>query len=98
MVNKNFKKKDLAKDLHIQKGFSANLSKKLIDDFIEVIIDNIRTGNLILKNIGSFKILKKKERLGRNPKTKEEFIISSRNSISFTPSDKINKAIAKLHE
>ena len=31
----------------------------------------------------------KKERLGRNPKTREEFIISSRKSISFTISKKI---------
>ena len=98
MVNRNFKKEDIAKDLHRKKGFSVNLSKKLIDDFIEVIINNIKSGNLVLKNIGSFKILRKKERLGRNPKTKEEFIISSRNSISFTPSDKLNKTIIKLHE
>ena len=30
---------------------------------------------LNLKNIGTFKIINKKERIGRNPKTKEEFYI-----------------------
>ena len=41
-------------------------------------IEIINKDKLNLKNFGSFKILKKKERLGRNPKTKEEFIISAR--------------------
>ena len=46
-----------------------------------------------IHNFGTFKIKKKNERIGRNPKTKEDVIISSRNVISFTPSKKILKVI-----
>ena len=77
-------------------GFSHNLSKKIINDLIEIIIQNIKSGNLGLKNIGSFNIIKKKERLGRNPKTKEKFIISSRKSIKFTTSKKLLDKLDKL--
>jgi integration host factor subunit alpha len=63
----------------------------LVNDLINIIIDNIKKGDFILKNIGSFKIKDKKERIGRNPKTGKEFIISSRRSISFTPSKKITQ-------
>ena len=48
--------------------------------------NKIKDNDLNLKNLGSFKIINKKERVGRNPKTKEEFLIKPRKSISFTAS------------
>ena len=96
MSNKSLKKKDLVNDLSLKTGFSLNYSKKLIDDFIEIIIQNIKSGQLILKNIGSFKVIYKNERIGRNPKTKKKFLISSRKTISFIPSKKISDNLNKL--
>ncbi len=87
---KNFNKQDIINHLSYKTGYSINLSKKLINDFIDIIIINIRDGNLNLKNIGSYKLIHKNERIGRNPKTKEEFIISSRKSIRFIPSKKLS--------
>jgi len=92
----NLKKIDLVKQLKIKTGFSSNFSKKLINDLIEILSEVIKTGYLNLKNIGSFKTINKKERMGRNPKTKEEFIVSSRKSISFIPSKKLLKNINKF--
>ena len=71
-------------------------SKKIVDDLIKALIHHIKIGNLNLKNVGTFKIIKKKERIGRNPKTKEEFIISSRKSISLTPSKEITEKLKKF--
>ena len=93
MIRKSIKKIDIIKNLSLQTGFSYNFSKKIINDLIEVIILNIGLGSLVLKNIGSFKLIKKKQREGRNPKTKEKFIISARKSIIFTPSKKISKNV-----
>ena len=97
MFKKNLKKIDIAKRLSNKTGYSVNFSKKLINDLVEIIALNIKEDNLTLKNIGSFKKKNKKERIGRNPKTKQEFIINSRKSISFTSStkllDKLNKLI-----
>ena len=89
MFNKKLKKIDLIKNLSNKTGFSSNYSKKIIDDLIEIIIKNIKTGNLNLKNIGKFTLINKKQRIGRNPKTKEEFKIIPRKSISFSLSKKI---------
>ncbi len=89
MDKNNLKKIDLAKNLTNETGFPINLSKKIINDLVEIFISNLKTGSLILKNVGSFKIIDKKERIGRNPKTKEEFVISSRKSISFSSSKKL---------
>ena len=92
MKNK-IKKIDLVKDLSKKSGFSKNFSKKLIDDLIKSLIDILKIGDFNLKNVGSFKIINKRERVGRNPKTKEKFIISSRKTISFNVSKKISKSL-----
>ena len=98
MVEKTFNKKDLVKILNIKTGYSINFSKKLVNDIIEILITNIKYGDFVLKNVGSFKLIHKNKRLGRNPKTKEEFIISSRKSISFTPSKKISNNLSEIYE
>jgi integration host factor subunit alpha len=85
-MNNNISKKVIINNLSNKTGFSNNFSKKLINDFILVLITHIKKKKLNLKNVGTFKLIEKKERLGRNPKTKEQFIICSRKSVSFTAS------------
>ena len=86
MFKTNLKKKDIINCLKKETGLSASLLKKITDDIIDLIITNIKNNNFNLFQIGSFKILKKNERIGRNPKTKEEYAISERKVIRFTPS------------
>jgi len=93
VITNKLKKEDLVKNLVKKKGFSLRLSKEIVDSIIDELIFTIKNDNLILKNIGSFKILKKKERIGRNPRTQEKYLISSRNSISFTTSKKLIKLL-----
>ena len=95
MLNKKIKK-DLIKDITLKTGLSSNVSKKIFNDLVNILILNIKKGSLVLKNVGSFKIVEKKKRIGRNPKTKEEFIISARKTVSFTPSKKIIENLNKL--
>ncbi len=84
----NFQKDDIARILSIKSGFPISYSKKLINDLLNLMIEIINTDKLNLKNFGSFKILNKKPRLGRNPKTKEKFIISARKILTFKTSRK----------
>ena len=86
MTKKNFNKDNLYKLLSEKTGFSVLLSKKIINDLIKIIIIEIKKENFNLVNLGKFKIILKKDRLGRNPKTKQTFIINKRKSISFTAS------------
>ncbi len=98
MTNKKIKKIDIVNFLSKKTGFSQNYSKKIIDDLLLIISLNISKGQLNLKNLGSFKILNKKQRTGRNPKTKKEYIISKRKSVSFIPSKKIADYLNKFYE
>lgn len=90
MTNSKYTKNNFINELSKKTGFSKSISKKLINDLLDILITNIATGKLVLKNIGTFKLLKKKERIGRNPKTKEEFIIEPRKSITFIPSGNLS--------
>jgi integration host factor subunit alpha len=71
----------------MQIGFSKKISENLIDDFFQTIIYNLKKEKILkLSKFGTFTIRQKKSRLGRNPKTKEEKIISERNVVLFKPS------------
>jgi integration host factor subunit alpha len=88
-------KKDLVNNLSKKTGFSNLFSNKIIDDFFDVLTDYVKRKDLNLKNLGTFKINLKKERVGRNPKTKESFIITARKTISFVTSKNLQKLINK---
>ena len=83
----NLTKKDLVNLVYMQLGFSKLISENLIDDFFQTISDNLlKEKTLKLSKFGTFTIRQKKSRVGRNPKTKEKKIISSRNVVLFKPS------------
>jgi len=85
----NITKIDIAKELSKKTGYSLELSKILINSLLIVLISSIKKNKLNLKNIGTFKLINKSERIGRNPITKENFVITSRKSISFISSKKL---------
>ena len=83
----NLTKKDLVNYVYMQLGFSKQVSENLIEDFLSTIVSNIKADKkLKLSKFKTFTIRQKKSRIGRNPKTKERKIISSRNVVLFKPS------------
>tara|TARA_B100000886_G_scaffold331579_2_gene283251 strand:- start:1776 stop:2081 length:306 start_codon:yes stop_codon:yes gene_type:complete len=98
MGQNNFNKKDIYNYLSEQKGYSVSFSKKIINDLMHILISEIKSNSLNLKNIGAFKVINKKERLGRNPKTNEKFIIEARKSITFKLSKNLLKEINRYDE
>ena len=93
MTSNNITKYDFSKNISDKTGFPISLSRKIVDDLFVIFIEMIKNNDLVLKNIGSFKLSKKNERIGRNPKTKEEFLISGRKSIRFIVSKNLSKVL-----
>ena len=90
----NLTKKDLVNLIYMQLGFSKQISENLIEDFFESIIDNlIKEKSLKLSKFGTFSIRQKKSRIGRNPKTKETKVISSRDVVLFKPSKEFKEFV-----
>lgn len=76
-------------------------------DKASVILESILTelSHLITKSdyvkiigFGTFLIHTKKERIGRNPKTKVEAVIAARKSVSFRPSLNLRQIVNKQEE
>jgi len=83
----NLTKKDLVNLVYMQLGFSKQISENLIEDFLSTIVSNIqKEKKLKLSKFGTFSIRQKRSRIGRNPKTKETKMISSRDVVLFKPS------------
>ena len=90
----NLTKKDIVNSVYMQIGFSKKISEILIEDIFQIILKNIITNKQVkIAKFGTFILRKKKQRIGRNPKTKEEKIISERFVILFKPSKELKKYV-----
>ena len=90
----NLTKKDLVNLVYMQIGFSKKISESLIEEIFLLIIDSlIKEKRIKLSKFGTFSIRSKKSRMGRNPKTKEEKMISKRNVVLFKPSKEFKNLI-----
>ena len=78
----------------MQLGFSKQISENLIEDLLFTILENIKNEKkLKLSKFGTFSVRQKKSRIGRNPKTRETKIISSRDVVLFKPSKEFKEFI-----
>ena len=94
MLRKNIKRKDLIDNVYFNIGFSKTISENLVYDIFNLFINNIISNNVLkISNFGNFIKKNKKQRIGRNPKTKEVKVISSRNIIIFKASNLLKKRI-----
>ena len=95
MINKqNISRDDIAEAMQNEFGFNRKLCLDIVNDIIDLIIEGLQLDKKVkIHNFGTFKLNNKKSRIGRNPKTKEEYNISSRNVITFKASKILLKDI-----
>ena len=87
-------KKELAQNLSDQTELSLADAKKIVNLFFDTIKEQLNSGKTVkLSGFGTFDIVQTKERVGRNPKTMEEFPIPSKRKVKFTVSPKVKKSI-----
>ncbi len=96
-MRQNLTKKEIINSIYMQLGYSKKLIENIIEDMFDILLENLKSkGKVKISNFGTFILRHKKSRIGRNPKTKKEAIITERNVILFKPSkflkNKINNA------
>ena len=90
----NLTKKDIINSIYMQIGFSKKISENILDDIFNLLIENIKKHKKVkISKFGTFSIIRKNSRVGRNPLTKEKKIISSRNVVLFKPSKEFKDLI-----
>ena len=96
-MRQNLTKKEIINSIYMQLGFSKKLIENILEDIFDILLESLKEkGKVKISNFGTFILRHKKSRIGRNPKTKKEAIISERKVILFKPSkflkNKINNA------
>jgi integration host factor subunit alpha len=87
-------RKDFAESLRIKSGLTMAQAYQLVDMiFSEISESLIRGEDVKVAGFGTFKILDKNARVGRNPKTGALAMISARRVPSFKPSAELKSAV-----
>ena len=95
MIEKqNISRDEIAEAMKDEFGFNRKLCLDIVNDIIDIIIEGLQSDKKVkIHNFGTFKLNSKSSRIGRNPKTKQEFNIPSRNVVSFKASKILLKYI-----
>jgi integration host factor subunit alpha len=95
----NFTREDIAESLHTNFGLTKKDCIIFVNDIIDIIIEGLSANGYVkIHNFGSFKVSRKKSRIGRNPKTMEDVMISERKVLKFKPSKMILGHINKNND
>ena len=81
-------KADLVKAIHSSLGVSTETAKAIIDTAIKQITFALANGeDVTLRGLGVLKTKRKNQRMGRNPKTGKDAVISARTVVTFKASN-----------
>ncbi len=90
----NLTKKEIINSIYMQIGYSKKISENLLEDLLSLILNELILKKKVkIPKFGTFILRNKKSRIGRNPKTKEEKVISERNVILFKVSKELKDYI-----
>ena len=82
------KKKEFADRMAENGGMTKKAAYKAVDVFIETLMDYLSEGEKVMfMGFGRFEMRTAKERIGRNPNTKEEYMIPEHEKVKFVTSE-----------
>ena len=85
---------ELAANLAEAQDLSKARSKSILDGVRDHIVETLLAGNRVnLFGLGTFEVRATKEKMGRNPKTGEEYPITARRVLTFRPSPRLIAAV-----
>lgn len=80
----------MAKNHDVQTRAAA---ERAVNDVLESMSEGITDGGLALVGFGTFSIVHKEAREGRNPQSGEAIQIAARNAVKFKPSKAMQEAV-----
>lgn len=94
MSQKTLTRADLSNAVYREIGLSLSESTQLVDAVLEEVSGALANGEQVkLSSFGTFKLRRKKERVGRNPKTGVEVPITPRTVLSFNASNILKQSV-----
>ena len=87
----NYSKTDIVKDISKKSLVSSGDARNILESLLSIVKNKSKSRLVKLSNFGTFSLKKTPKRHGRNPKTKDSYIITERNKLNFKPSNKIKE-------
>jgi len=90
-------KKMLVQSIAAAKGVHPDDVREVIQAFLDLMTDELAKGNrLEFRDFGVFEIVKRKQKVGRNPKNAAvPIVIPARSVVKFTPGKKMREVVEK---
>jgi DNA-binding protein HU-beta len=77
-------------------GVTKAKAERLLDALIEAITEAVERGSAVrLIGFGTFEVVRRAERAGRNPRTGEPLKIEAKKVVRFRAGKKLNEAVLK---
>lgn len=89
----SIKKSDIAKQISLEISINNSLSTDFLNSFINIIKSRISSSKVKIANFGTYTSAISPKRLGRNPKTGEEYIIPKRKKLKFIVSKNVKEKL-----
>ena len=86
-------KKEICRNITSKTQITTLVSQSLLESFVSILKKNSLIKKVKIANFGTFSYKESPKRMGRNPQTKEEYEIPSRNKLVFLTSKKIKHII-----
>ena len=81
-------KADIIRSIEVQMGLSHEEATVQVEQILSLIKNDLTAAQpVLISGFGQWKVREKKSRVGRNPKTKDEYVISPRSVVTFYPSN-----------
>jgi integration host factor subunit alpha len=85
-------KEDIVRDVTTKIKIDRSLAKSMVEFILRTIKETLSSGNrVMISGFGDFKVVHKKSRIGRNPKSLVTYEISERKVVVFNPSKILRK-------
>lgn len=78
-------KKDIIKKVAENTGMTQKDVTVIVDAFVDAVMDSIKDGKVSISGFGTFEVVERAARIGRNPKTGMEIEIPASKSPKFKP-------------
>ena len=96
MKRNNISKNNILKDIKHHQGLPISFSEKIFDLIFDIIIEGLKRDNrLKIAGFGTYKVAKRKARIGRNPRTGEQIQIAASQKVKFLPAKALKEIFNK---
>ncbi len=81
-------KADITRSIEFQLGIYHEEANTQVEQILTILKDHLTDGDpVLISSFGQWKVREKKSKVGRNPKTKIEYVISPHRVVTFYPSN-----------